>query len=386
MASSQELIQRRRAAVRERMREAGLDALLISNPENRYYVTGFYGRDDGADSAGRVVLTADRVVLLTDGRYTEQAHEEAPDVTVIDRRESLAALVAQTLQDAGWQRPRTGETPRTLGVEADHLTLAQGRALSAAGRRRWRMVPTRRFIEPLRAVKDATEIAYTRRATEITCQTFDHLCRFLRQPDLTERQVAAEIFVTMLRLGADDMAFPPIIGAGPNGARPHAVPGGRVLQPGEPIIIDMGARFRGYCADMTRTVFLDDAPPEWRARYAHVLAANEACERGLHAGIGGRAADALARDTLARAGLAEFYMHGTGHGTGLEIHEAPALSFHAPEDEVLPERSIVTIEPGVYFPGAGGVRIEDAGVVTATGCDILTTTPKAIDMMILRRD
>ncbi len=386
MPATQELIQERRAAVRARMREAGLDALLISNPENRYYVTGFYGRDDGADSAGRVVLTAEAVVLLTDGRYTEQAHEEAPDVTVRDRRAPLAELVAETLQAAGWPRARAGEAPRTLGVEAEHLTLAQGQALSAAARRRWRVVPTRRFVEPLRAVKDATEIAHTRRATEITCQTFDHLCRYLRQPDLTERQVAAEIFVTMLRLGADDMAFPPIVGAGANGARPHAVPGGRILQPGEPIIIDMGAKFRGYCADMTRTVFLDDAPPEWRDRYAQVLAANAACARGVHAGVTGRAADALARDTLARAGLAEYYVHGTGHGTGLEIHEAPSLSFHAPEDEILPEHSIITIEPGVYFPGAGGIRIEDAGVVTASGCDILTTTPKAIDAMILRRE
>jgi Xaa-Pro aminopeptidase len=379
-------ITQRRAAVRARMHEAGLDALLISNPENRYYVTGFYGHDGGEDSAGRVVLTQEALVLLTDGRYAEQAHEEAPDVTVVDRREPLARLVAATLLEQGWTRAGTGQTPRTLGVEADHLTLAQGQALSQAGRRLFKLVATRRLIEPLRAVKTAEEIDLTRRATEITCQTFEHLLRFLRQPDLTERQVAAEIYVTMLRLGAEDLAFDSIVATGANGARPHATPGARVLQPGEPIIIDMGAKFRGYCADMTRTVFLDDAPGIWRERYAHVLAAQEACEKGLRAGISGQAADALARDSLARAGLAEHYIHGTGHGTGLEIHEDPLLSFHSAPDVIVPEGSIITIEPGVYFSGEGGVRIEDAAVVTATGCDILTTSPKNIEAMIIRRD
>ncbi len=375
----------RRAAVRERMRQAGLDALLISNPQNRYYVTGFYGHDDGEDSAGRVVLTHDAVVLLTDGRYTEQAREEAPDVAVVDRREPLAQLVAATLRDLGWQRAQTGQTPRMLGVEADHLTLAQGQALSKGGRRLFRVVATRRLIEPLRAVKSPEEIALTRRATEITCQTFEHLLRFLRQPDLTEQQVAAEIYVTMLRLGAEDLAFDSIVATGANGARPHATPGARVLQPGEPIIIDMGAKFRGYCADMTRTVFLDDAPPVWRERYAHVLAANETCERDLRAGMTGQAADALARESLARAGLAERYIHGTGHGTGLEIHEDPLLSYHSAPEVVVPEGSIVTVEPGVYFTGEGGIRIEDAVVVRRDGREVLTTAPKNIDAMIVRR-
>jgi Xaa-Pro aminopeptidase len=378
-------IHARRTAVRERMRAAGLDALLITNPENRLYVTGYTGHDDGLDSAGRVLLTADHVVLLTDGRYAEQAHEEAPDVTVVDRREPLAALVATELRSQGWQNAQRGEKPRTLGLEADHIRLGVGRDLAAAARRLWRTVPTRGLIEPLRAVKDADEIARTRRATEITDATFAHLCRFVREAERAEREVAAEVFVTMLRLGAESMAFAPIIAAGANGARPHATPGDRPLVPGEPIIIDMGAKYGGYCADMTRTIFLDDAPPEWRERYAHVLAANEACEAGLHAGISGRAADALARDSLAHAGLADQFIHGTGHGTGLEIHEDPYMGYYVPEDVVIPEHSIVTVEPGAYFPGAGGIRIEDAVVVGRKGCTVLTPTPKHLDAMILRR-
>lgn len=379
-------IEARRAAVRERMRAAGLDALLITNPENRLYLTGFTGHDDGLDSAGRVLLTEDQVVLLTDGRYTEQAHDEAPDVTMVDRREPLEKLVAEELRKQGWQTARQGEKPRALGLEANHIRLGVGSDLAKAGRRLWRTVPTRRLIEPLRAVKDAEEIARTRRATEITDETFAHLCRFVREAERTEREVAAEIFVTMLRLGAESMAFAPIVAAGANGARPHATPGDRPLLSNVPITIDMGAKYGGYCADMTRTIFLDDAPPEWRERYAHVLTANEACEAGLRADMTGRAADALARDSLAKAGLADHFIHGTGHGTGLEIHEDPYMGYYVPEDVVIPENSIVTVEPGVYFSGAGGIRIEDAVVVGCDGCTVLPPTPKHLDAMILRRD
>lgn len=376
-------VAQRVAALRAKMCDAQLDALLVTNPENRHYVTGFYGHDDGLDSAGRVVITADRVRLLTDTRYAEQAREEAPGVELSDKRDELSALVVATLRDWGWDSG-TGQQ-KTLGIEADHLTVALYVRLREAGTDLFAVKPVHGMIEPLRATKDAAEIAATRRATEITGQTFDHLLDYLRQPDLTEQQVAAEIVATMLRLGADGTAFAPIVAGGPHGARPHAVPRAQVLQPDLPIIIDMGARFGGYCADMTRTVFLDGAPDVWRDRYAHVLAAQAACEQGLHAGITGKAADALARASLERAGLGDYFSHGTGHGTGLEIHEDPQLSARAPDDHVLPEGAIVTIEPGVYFPGEGGIRIEDAAVITKDGCDVLTTTTKELAAMIIRR-
>jgi len=375
----------RLAATRARMRAAKLDALLVTTPENRYYLTGFYGHDDGQDSAGRVIITADRVILLTDPRYSEQAREEAQGVEVRDTRGGLGALVAAALGDAGWVE-LAGEAARPhLGIEASHLTVALRDAVALAGQARYTVTATETIIEPLREVKDEDEIALTRRATEITCQTFDHLRDYLRQPGLTERALATEILVTMLRLGAEEMAFAPIVACGANGARPHATPSDHPLLPNEPIIIDMGARYRGYCADMTRTVFLDDAPALWRERYAHVLAAKDACERGIRAGLRGRDADALARDVLTAVGLGEQYLHGTGHGTGLEIHEAPRLSAHARADETLPAGSIITIEPGVYFTGAGGIRIENAGVVRHDGCEILTTAPTDIDAMIIRR-
>jgi Xaa-Pro aminopeptidase len=377
-----EIMEQRRRAARARMRTLRLDALLITNPENRRYLTGFAGHDDGLDSAGRVILTADRILLLTDSRYTEQAVEESPGVEVIDRRDELSVTVRQMLEKLGWTS--TGPRRKALGIEADHLTVRLANDLTAAGKDLFRVKPTRFVIEPLRAVKDADEIAATRRATEITGETFMHLLDFMRQPGLTEQDVAAEITATYLRLGADGLAFSSIVACGPNGARPHAVPGNRPLLPEQPIVIDMGARYQGYCADMTRTVFIGDVPKVWRDRYTHVLKAQEACERGLHAGISGKAADALARDVLAKAKLGDYFTHGLGHGTGLEIHEDPRLSPRALESEVLLSGHIVTIEPGVYFPGEGGIRIEDAAVITDDGCDILTTAPKDLDAMVIQ--
>ena len=374
-------IQARLQSVRQRMEAAGLDALLVSNPENRYYVTGFYGHDGGQDSAGRVLITPDQLVLFTDSRYSEQAREEMSVGQVEDHRGPLAELLITRLGLIDWP---AGER-KVIGIEAQHLTVALYQQLEDHKADLYVLKATTDIIEPLRAVKDAEEIALTRKATEITCQTFDHLRQFLKQENLTEDAVAAEIITTMRRLGAEDVAFAPIVAGGPNGARPHAIPGSRVLQPHEPIVIDMGAKYRGYCADMTRTVFLDSAPDIWKERYHHVLAALLACEDGLHADVSGKEADALARNSLAAVDLAQYFTHSTGHGTGLEIHEAPNLSTRMSDKDLLPAGAIVTIEPGIYLTGEGGIRIEDAAVITETGCDILTTSPKDIESMIIYR-
>ncbi len=373
-------VQTRLAQLRASMHANHLDALLITAPENRQYFTGFATLDH---EAGSVLITADQVVLLTDQRYSEQAREEVEDIQVSDRRDTLGALVLDSLKQFGWESHK-GTAKPTLGIESDHLTVAQYEELRKKGTRYFRLRGVAGMGLQQRAVKDSHEIALTQRATEITEQTFMHLLEYLRQPDLTEAQVAAEIIATFLRLGADMPAFSSIVAAGPNGARPHAVPGDRKLLPGQPIVIDMGARYQGYCADMTRTVFIDEVPPIWAERYNQVLAAQEACERGLHAGITGRDADALTRNVLQAAGMAEYFTHSTGHGTGLQIHELPNLSVRATE-ATLPVGAIVTIEPGVYFPGEGGIRIEDAAVITQTGCDVLTHAPKDLDSMIVRR-
>jgi Xaa-Pro aminopeptidase len=359
----------------ERLRAAlhaqNLDAILVTNPENRRYLSGFTGHDSGADSAGALVVTGDAVTLITDGRYTEQAAAECPGLRVVKRDGQFAPAAAAVIAEADIGR---------LGFEATHVTVALRDDLDAAlaekvGQGRVSLVATRNLIEPLRAVKDADEIAAIERAVAITDETFTYLCGYLR-PGLTEREVAHEIERYMREKGADGIAFSPIVASGPNAALPHAVPTAREIQLGEPITIDMGARYNGYCADMTRTVCLGEPGADAQAIYDAVLRAQEACEAELAPGMSGKAADAAAREVLEAAGYGEQFLHSTGHGLGLEIHEDPRLSKHAAEEQKLEPGMAITIEPGVYIAGWGGVRIEDTAIVTEDGIRVLTTSHK----------
>jgi Xaa-Pro aminopeptidase len=360
-------VERLRAALHDQ----GLDAFLVTNPENRRYLSGFTGHDSGADSAGALVVTGEGVTLITDGRYTEQAENECPGLRFVKREGEFAPLAAQTLIDLGARR---------IGFEAAHLTVALRDDLAAALAEKSgdagtpELVATRKVIEPLRAVKDADEVAAIERAVAITDETFAYLCGFLKA-GMTERQVAQEIERSMLERGAEGMAFSPHVASGPNGALPHAIPTERELALGEPIIIDMGARYAGYCADMTRTVCLGEPGEQAQAIYDAVLAAHEVCEQGLRPGLTGQQADALARDVLTAVGYGEQFLHGTGHGLGLEIHEDPRLSKYGAE-HTLQLGMAVTVEPGVYISGWGGVRIEDTAIITEEGARVLTTSHK----------
>jgi Xaa-Pro aminopeptidase len=362
--------------VRSALRERELDGLLVTNPENRRYLSGFSGHDSGADSAGQLVVTDSDIVLITDGRYIEQAARECPGLRVIHRQAEVPPLAAQTLVELGARR---------IGVEAEHLTLAHwedfGAALAERSGGNATLVSIRQLVEPLRAVKDADELTAIERAVAITDDTFSHLSGYLR-PGLSERQVAREIERYMLERGAEGMAFAPIVASGPNAALPHAEPADRKLGWGEPIIIDMGARYAGYCADFTRTICLGQPGPEGQAIYDLVLQAQEACERGTHAGMTGQQSDALARGVFEAAGRGDQYLHGTGHGLGLEIHEAPRVGRYASEN-VLAAGMAVTIEPGLYVPGWGGVRIEDTVVVADDGVRVLTQAPKHFVLPVL---
>ena len=360
-------VERLRAALRAQ----SLDAILVTNPENRRYLSGFTGHDSGADSAGALVITGDQIALITDGRYTEQAASECPGLRVVKRDGQFAPAAAAVIAESGSGR---------LGFEATHVTVALRDDLDTAlaekaGQGRVSLVATRNLIEPLRAVKDSDEIAAIERAVAITDETFTYLCGYLR-PGLTEREVAHEIERYMREKGADGIAFAPIVASGPNAALPHAVPTEREIQLGEPITIDMGARYNGYCADMTRTVCLGEPGPQAQAIYDAVLRAQEACEAELAPGMSGKAADAAAREVLEAAGYGEQFLHSTGHGLGLEIHEDPRLSKHATEEQKLEPGMAITIEPGVYVAGWGGVRIEDTAIVTEDGIRVLTASHK----------
>lgn len=361
--------------LRERLGADNLDALLVTNPENRRYISGFTGHDSGADSAGALLVTPEAVTLITDGRYIEQAEHECPGLRLVKREGEFAPLAAKTLSEASVAR---------VGIEAAHVTVALRDDIEAAlkelgeGAASITLTPTRRLVEPMRAVKDAAELAAIEHAVQITDETFEHLCGYL-QPGMTERQIAQEIERFMRERGAEGLAFDSIVASGPNGALPHARPTERAIQLGEPITIDIGARYNGYCADLTRTVCLGAPGAEAQAIYDAVLAAQEACERGLKPGLNGQQADALARDALAARGHGEQFLHSTGHGLGLEIHENPRLGkFGA--DHTLEPGMAVTIEPGVYVAGWGGVRIEDTAVITTDGARVLSTSHKRFNL------
>jgi Xaa-Pro aminopeptidase len=356
--------------LRQTLRAQELDGLLVSNPENRRYLSGFTGQDDREDSAGVLLVGLGASALITDGRYTAVAAAECPGLRVVARRGPMPAAAVALAAELGVRR---------LGVEARHLTIALQQDLNAAATAAAAMlelVTTRNVLEAQRAVKDGDELAAIARAVAITDATMAHLLTFIR-PGMAELAVVAEIERFMHAQGSDGMAFEPIVAGGPNAALPHAVPSERPLAAGETIVIDMGARFAGYCADMTRTICLGDPPERVRQVYDAVLRSLEACEAGLRAGITGQAADALAREALASAGLGEYFVHGTGHGLGLEIHEDPRLGAYA-ADYPLAANMPVTVEPGVYIPGWGGVRIEDTVVVLEGGMRRLTQAPKQL--------
>lgn len=353
--------------LRQRMAELQVDALLITQDVSRYYLSGFYAHDEGLDIAGQLLIGRDQMLLVTDGRYTEQATREAPGVPLVIRQGEFGPIIAETIRQQGWQR---------VGFQSDWVSVAAYQRILDESQDAFELQALSNVVEPLREFKDADEIELIRRAQEITDETFAHLQSWLR-PGLTEKEVAWEILRFMLAQGAETTSFPTIVASGPNAALPHATPTERKLERGEPITIDMGTRYQGYCSDMTRTICLGEPDAKLREVYEVVLRAQLACEEGLHAGVTGQAADALARTVIEQAGYGEYFVHGTGHGVGLEIHENPRLSrFHA--EAPLGAGAVVTIEPGIYIPGWGGVRIEDMGVITPTGIDILTRSSKEL--------
>jgi Xaa-Pro aminopeptidase len=359
---SQETINQLRSWIAEQE----LDAFLVSQPQNRSYLSGWLNDDE--EGAGLLLVGQEQQILLTNPLYKEAAENEARgwEVIVPASREYTPAIAVLALKH-GWKK---------IGFESTALTYWEYDRITSEGKGAYTLQPFEKsYVNQLRLVKQAYEVDLLRRAIAITDQTFAHLCRWM-EPGMTEKEIEWEVTRYMLSLGADGTSFGTIVASGPNGSMPHAHPGQRQLQRGELITIDMGARYKGYCADMTRTICLGEpAEPRMREIYDAVLNAMKTCEAGLYAGITGQAADALARNALEVAGLAEYYIHSTGHGVGLQVHEGPNLSPRAPEDMVLPAGSVVTVEPGVYIPGWGGVRVEDCVLMKEDGCEVLTQSP-----------
>lgn len=352
---------------RKWLAEQKLDAFMVTQPQNRSYLSGWLNDDE---DAGLLLVSQQQQILLTNSLYKEIAESEALGWQVIVpdplEREYTSTLVKLT-QQHNWTK---------LGFESMAILYGTCEKIRTAGEGIFTLHPFEHSsIDTLRLIKQPHELALLKQAIAITDETFAHICQWL-QLGMTEQEVQWEITRYMLSLGADEPSFDAIVASGPNGSMPHAHPSQRRIQLGELITIDMGARYKGYCADMTRTICLGEpTEPRMREVYDAVLHAMKTCEAGLHAGIPSRTADSLARNALEAAGLAEYFVHSTGHGVGLQVHEDPRLSQRAPEDMLLPAGSVVTIEPGVYIPGQLGVRIENCGLITENGCEVLTHSP-----------
>lgn len=347
--------------LRALLAERQLEGILIHKPENRTYLTGFTG------SAGVALVTARAALLLVDFRYVEQAAAEAPGWEVMKVAPQATDTVVEIVR---------GRELSQIGFESDGLTYRQHGDLAKALQPS-ELVPLD-GLDRLRWVKDAEELARIRQAAAIADAAFAHV-RSLLRPGVRERDVALELEFFMRRHGADKEAFETIVASGVRSSLPHGRASDKVLGSGEFVTLDFGAVVGGYHSDCTRTVVLGEASSRQREIYELVLTAQQRALAGLRPGLNTRDADALARQVITDAGYGDQFGHGLGHGVGLAIHEGPALSPR--EDATLEAGMVVTVEPGVYLPGWGGVRIEDLAVITAGSCEILTTAPR--HLMIL---
>ncbi|HEX2031812.1 MAG TPA: aminopeptidase P family protein [Actinomycetota bacterium] len=344
----------RRARLRDRLPEVGIDALLLTRGVNVRYLTGFTG------SNGQLVLTEDGAVFFTDSRYEEQSAREIPDLPREIYLGSFAAAFGGTCRDAKLRR---------VGFEAAGVTYKTYGELSEA--LEGELTPVEDEVERLRWAKDGEEIRLLERAQELTDEGFDRLTGKLSE-GITERAAAFELELAMREAGAERVAFETIVAFGENAAEPHHRPTDRELRRGDLVKLDFGCVVDGYHSDMTRTVAFGDPGPELRDVHALVLRAQATGVEAVRAGVSGGQADEAARAVIREAGFGERFGHSLGHGVGLEIHEGPTL--RSESSDVLPPGAVVTVEPGVYLPGRGGVRIEDMVVVQDDGARPLPRT------------
>jgi Xaa-Pro aminopeptidase len=349
--------QLRRTALGARLGDLHVDALLVSGPSNVRYLTGFTG------SNGQALVRPDGAMFLTDGRYTEQSRHEVPDLERITYLQGLEAPLGELCARLGVTR---------LGFEAQILTVrGLGRLTERLGG--IELVGVLDEVERQRWVKDAEELEMLRRAQSVTDQAFEDVLEFLAVGQ-SEQQVAWELERLLRRDGADGLAFDPIVAFGEDAAEPHHEPGHRLLEEGDVIKLDFGALFGGYHADMTRTVAFGAPSSELKKIHDVVRQAQQAGIDAVRAGITGGEVDAAARSVIEAAGYGDAFPHGLGHGVGLEIHEGPRLGRGI--ELVLPAGAVVTVEPGIYIPGLGGVRIEDSVEVTDDGCRVLGSSTR----------
>ncbi len=345
--------------VRGAMSEAGCDALVVTKAENIRWLSAFTG------SNGTAVIGPESLMLITDGRYETQIAQQLEDAEITAEVRITRDISAPVLEAVG--------SSARIGLESDAVTWSAQRDFA-----RWfegrELIATSDLLEAQRRIKDDGEIARLRRAAAIADAALAEI-----KPELangrTERWIARALDGAMLDGGADDLSFDTIVAAGQNSAKPHATPSDRVIGRGDMVVIDFGAKVDGYGSDMTRSFLLGEPSERQRTVFDAVIRAQAAGVAAVADGVAEREIDRVCRDSLAEDGLAEAFIHGTGHGIGLEIHENPILSTRA--SGILRSGYVVTVEPGAYLPDLGGIRIEDSVVVTESGCDPITLSPKS---------
>lgn len=344
--------------LRHSLSKKGVAAILISQPENRRYLSGFSG------SAGYLLITQDSQILATDFRYVEQVKREAPDYRLFQLSGDMSAWFPRLIEGLGLNE---------LGFEAGHMTIEHyNRLKDIVNPLQIKLVPLSGMVESLRAVKEPGEVELIKRAIAISDAAIEH-AEAVIGPGMTELGLAWEIERHMREHGSQSLPFEVIVAAGPNSALPHAQPSPRPIKEGEPVVIDIGARAEGYTSDLTRTLCLGERNAKFN-QSGTVLKAQLEAEEGIRSGLGGAKADTLARTVIEQAGYAANFGHGLGHGLGLVTHESPRLG--PGSKDILKNGMVFTVEPGIYLPGWGGVRIEDTVLLENGRIKVLSQSKK----------
>jgi Xaa-Pro aminopeptidase len=346
----------RLGSLREEMSRRHLDGYLVQSRMDQYWLTGFTGED------GAAVVTSRAVVLLTDGRFDEAADRESPFARKVIRKKRDPETNAKEIRRCHVKR---------LGFNPDHMNVREFKALTKL-LAPIRLVEADGLIAPYRAVKDKGEIATIRKAIQVAERAFEKVRRWLK-PGLTERAIAARLVYEMQRLGAQGETFPSIVAAGPNASLPHYEPGARKLRRDEPLLIDWGAHVDWYGSDLTRVIWLGSIPPRIRKIFGVVRDAHDRAIEAVRPGITAHELDHVAREVIRKAGYGKLFNHALGHGLGLVAHEIPRVGKGT--RTALEPGMVITIEPGIYIPGVGGVRLEDDILVTDTGHEVLSSLP-----------
>ena len=347
--------------LRTSITEKGLDALLLSQPENLLYLSGFTG------SSGWLIISGQNAILATDFRYVEQAKGESPDFEIIQTKQELRDWLPGLVSDLGWHK---------LGFEANCISYDSYHKLSEAIKTKQvnlELVPTTDIVEQLRSIKEPEELGFITKAVELVDAAFEQ-ARAIIRPGITEKEAAWEIEKILRQEGSEGIPFEIIVASGSNSALPHARPAEKIICSGEPVLIDMGARINGYCSDFSRTLFLGETDKSLQEIYNIVLKAQATAVERIESGMDASQADRLARSVVEQAGYGDAFGHGLGHGVGLAVHEFPTLGPRSSDS--LADGMVFTIEPGIYLAGKGGIRIEDMVVLKNGKAKVLTKAKK----------